>query len=120
MNEMNNGTGLEPANQPAAVKNIVQLVYILQGLSFLWGVTAVIGVVMSYVKRDDARGTVYESHFDWQIRTFWWGLLWTVMGIVLAFVLVGFVILFAVWVWAIYRVVKGWIRLNENKPMYAG
>ena len=100
------------------LKNVALVVYILQALSFLWGVTAIVGVIINYVKRDDARGTVYESHFDWQIRTFWWGLLWAVIGVVLAIALVGFAILFVAWIWAIYRVVKGWLRLSEGKPVF--
>jgi uncharacterized membrane protein len=102
----------------AGLKNIALVVYILQALSFLWGVTAIVGVIINYVKRDDARGTIYESHFDWQIRTFWWGLLWAVIGVVLAIALVGFAILFVAWIWAIYRVVKGWLRLSEGKPVF--
>ena len=82
----------------AGLKNIALVVYILQALSFLWGVTAIVGVIINYVKRDDARGTVYESHFDWQIRTFWWGLLWAIIGVVLAIALVGFAILFVAWI----------------------
>ena len=105
------------AEELAGLKNIVMVVYALQALSFLWGVTAIIGVIIAYVKRDDAAGTLYASHFDWQIRSFWWALLWGVVGIVLAFVLVGFFILFATWVWMIYRVVKGWLKLNEGKPV---
>ena len=101
----------------AGLKNVALVVYILQALSFLWGVTAIVGIIINYVKRDDARGTVYESHFDWQIRTFWWGLLWAVVGFVLAFVLVGFAIMFVAWIWAIYRVVKGWLKLSEGKPV---
>ena len=102
----------------AGLKNIALVVYILQALSFLWGVTAIVGVIINYVKRDDARGTIYESHFAWQIRTFWWGLLWAVIGVVLAIALVGFAILFVAWIWAIYRVVKGWLRLSEGKPVF--
>jgi uncharacterized membrane protein len=105
------------AEELAGLKNIVMVVYALQALSFLWGVTAIIGVVIAYVKRDDAVGTLYASHFDWQIRSFWWGLLWGVIGFVLIFVVVGFFILFATWVWMIYRVVKGWLKLNEGKPV---
>jgi uncharacterized membrane protein len=93
------------------------VVYALQALSFLWGVTAIVGIVINYVKRDDVRGTLYESHFDWQIRSFWWGLVWGIVGFLLIWVLVGFFILFAAWVWMIYRVVKGWLKLNEGKPV---
>jgi len=105
------------AEELAGLKNIAMVVYALQALSFLWGVTAIIGIVINYVKREDARGTLYESHFEWQIRTFWWGLLWGVVGVILMFVLVGFFVLFATWVWVIYRVVKGWLKLNEGKPV---
>ena len=99
------------------LKNVTMVVYALQALSFLWGVSAIVGIVVNYVKRDDARGTLYESHFDWQIRTFWWGLLWGVVGVATIWLLVGFVVLGAAWIWAIYRVIKGWIKLNEGKPV---
>ena len=111
------GAAAKSPEEVASLKNITQVVYALQALSFLWGVTAIIGVVINYVKRDDVRGTLLENHFNWQIRTFWWGLLWGVIGFALIFVFVGFFILFAAWVWMIYRVVKGWLKLNENKPV---
>ncbi len=95
-------------------KNVALVVYVLYALSFLWGVTAIAGVIIAYIKHGDVRGTWLESHFAWQIRTFWWGLAWTVVGIVLALVGVGFLILLAVWIWAVYRVVKGWLRLNDG------
>jgi uncharacterized membrane protein len=98
-------------------RNVALVVYVLYALSFLYGITAIVGVVIAYIKRDDVRGTWLESHFSWQIQTFWWGLLWTVVGIVLALAAVGFLILFAVWIWAIYRVVKGWLRLNDGREV---
>ena len=107
------------AEQLASLKQLTLVVYVLQALSFAFGITAIIGLVINYVKRDEAAGTVYQSHFDWQIRTFWWGLLWTVVGIVLSFLLVGFAVLFVVWVWAIYREVKGFLKLNDNQPVAA-
>jgi uncharacterized membrane protein len=107
------------AEQLASLKQITLVVYLLQALSFAFGITAIVGLVINYVKRDEAAGTVYQSHFDWQIRTFWWGLLWTAIGIVLSFLLVGFAVLFVVWIWAIYRVVKGFLKLNDNQPVVA-
>lgn len=98
-------------------KNVALVVYVLYALSFLYGITAIAGVVIAYIKRDDVRGTWLESHFAWQIHTFWWGLLWTVVGVVLALVAVGFLILLAVWIWTIYRVVKGWLRLNDGREV---
>jgi len=110
------GQGRSP-EELASLKQITLVVYGLQALSFFWGLPAIVGVIINYIKREDARGTVYESHFDWQIRTFWWGLLWAVVGIVLAVVLVGFVVMAVSWFWMIYRVVKGWLKLTEGKPV---
>ena len=121
MNEMVDAQSgsTKSAEELAGLKNIAMVVYALQALSFLWGLTAIVGVIVNYVKRDDARGTLYESHFDWQIRTFWWGLVWAVLGVVLVLAAgLGFLVLFVAWIWAIYRVVKGWLKLAENKPVF--
>ncbi|SMF40418.1 DUF4870 family protein [Pseudogulbenkiania subflava] len=99
------------------LNNLTLAVYILQAASLFVGVTAIVGIVINYLKRDDTRGTLYESHFLWQMRTFWWGLLGLALGYLTVFLLVGFVILFAVYVWLIYRVVKGFLNLNDGKPM---
>ena len=119
MNEIVTTAAPKSPEELTGLKNVTMMVYLLQALSFLWGVTAIVGIIVNYVKRDDAKGTVYESHFDWQIRTFWWGLLWGVVGVLLivAFGL-GFVVMFVAWVWAIYRVVKGWLKLSEGKPVF--
>jgi uncharacterized membrane protein len=105
------------AEQLASLKQLTMVVYILQALSFFFGLTAIVGVIINYVKKDEVVGTLYESHFNWQIRTFWWGLLWAVVGFILAFVLIGFAVMYAAWIWAIYRVVKGWLKLNDNLPV---
>lgn len=111
------GSG-KSSEELASLKSITQVVYALQALSFMFGVTALVGLVINYVKREDAAGTVYESHFNWQISTFWWGLLWGVLGVILIFALgLGLLVLFVAWVWAIYRVVKGWLKLTEGKPV---
>jgi uncharacterized membrane protein len=99
------------------LNNLTLAVYILQALSLFVGVTAIVAIIINYLKRDDTRGTLYESHFLWQMRTFWWGLLGLALGYLTMFLLVGFVILFAVYVWLIYRVVKGFLNLNDGKPM---
>jgi uncharacterized membrane protein len=100
-----------------SLKNLTMVVYALQALAFLNGITLIVAVVINYIKRDEVAGTWLESHFRWQIRTFWWGLLWGVIGFVLAFVLIGFGVLFAATVWMIYRIVKGWLRLNESQEV---
>lgn len=100
-----------------SLKNLVQVVYILYALSYFAGITAIAGVMIDYIKREEAANTWLESHFRWQIRTFWFGLLWAVIGMITAFIVVGFVILFANFCWIIYRIIKGWLNLSEGKPM---
>jgi uncharacterized membrane protein len=91
--------------------------------SFLFGWPSIIAVIINYVKRGEARGTWLESHFDWQIRTFWfalaWGLAVGAIGTLLAIILVGFVIWWIgfglLGVWAVYRIAKGWLRLQDRR-----
>ena len=107
------------APDESAAKDAAQLAYILHAVGFFVGITWIAAVIVDYVMRDAARGTWLESHFRWQIRTFWFGLLWGVIGAILCVVLIGFAILAANYIWLIYRVVKGWLYLNDKKPMYA-
>ncbi len=94
--------------------------------SFVGGIPSIVAVIMNYVRRSATRGTFLESHFRWQIRTFWFAFLWVVvmvvMGVPLLALLVGFVLLplglIALGIWIIYRVVRGWIALGERRPMY--
>jgi uncharacterized membrane protein len=99
------------------LKTVATVVYALQAAGFFLGITWIAAVIIDYVKKDDAVGTWLESHFRWQIRTFWWGLLWGVIGGILALVIVGFIVLAADAVWIIYRIVKGWLRLSENREV---
>jgi uncharacterized membrane protein len=99
------------------LKTVATVVYALQAAGFFLGITWIAAVIIDYVKKDDAVGTWLESHYRWQIRTFWWGLLWGVIGGILALVVVGFIVLAADAVWIIYRIVKGWLRLSENREV---
>ena len=99
-------------------KNWTTAVYALQALAIILGITYLVAIIINYIKIDDVRGTWLESHFRWQIRTFWYSVLWGVIGGLTVFIFVGFVILGIASVWVIYRVIKGWMRLSENKPMY--
>ncbi len=101
------------------VKTWAHVAYALYALApFVAGPTALIAVIIGYVKRNEAEGTWLASHYRWQIRTFWFGLLWGVIGVLTMIFLVGFVVLIADAVWMLYRVIKGWIRLNDGRPMY--
>jgi uncharacterized membrane protein len=99
------------------LKTVATVVYALQAAGFFLGITWIAAVIIDYVKKDDAAGTWLESHYRWQIRTFWWGLLWGVIGGILAWVVVGFIVLAADAIWIIYRIVKGWLRLSENREV---
>ena len=99
------------------MKTMTMVVYALHAAGFFVGLTWIVAVVINYVKRDEVAGTWLESHFRWQIRTFWFGLLWGVIGGILCLVLIGFAVLFANAVWIIYRIVKGWLRLSENREV---
>jgi uncharacterized membrane protein len=111
----------QPVQKPdgeIAARNTVQLVYILQAVGFFVGLTWIAGVIVNYVKRDEATGTWLESHVRWQIRSFWFGLLWSVVGALLSVVVIGFAVLAANYLWMIYRVVKGWMDFSSGKAMY--
>ncbi|HEY7292464.1 MAG TPA: hypothetical protein VH583_21685 [Vicinamibacterales bacterium] len=92
--------------------------------AFLFGWPSIIAVIMNYIKRGEARGTWLESHFRWQIRTFWFGLLWVSLCMIFIIATLGIGILVAwlplgiVALWFIYRIARGWIALNDGKPMY--
>lgn len=103
-----------------SAKTLTTVIYALYAASFLLGVTAIVAIIMNYVKKEDVAGTFLESHFRWQIRTFWFGLLWSVLGVIALLIIVGWFVLVADGVWIIYRIVKGWLRLNDNRPMYEG
>lgn len=109
--------GVKSADELASLRRLTLVIYGLYVFSWLFGVTALIGVIVAHVKRDDARGTVYESHLTWLIRTFWLGLLWTVLGFLTLVLVIGGFILAGVGIWLIYRVVKGWLYWNDRKPL---
>ena len=100
-----------------SLKKLTMVVYALYAFAYFAGITAFIGIVINYIKLEEVAGTWLESHFRWQIRTFWFGLLWVLVGIATLYILVGFVVLFANCIWIIYRVIKGWLYFNDNKPM---
>ena len=92
--------------------------------AFLFGWPSIIAVILNYVKRSDARGTWLESHFRWQIRTFWFGLLWVSLCFLFVVVTFGIGLLVAwlpfgfVGLWFVYRIIRGWLALRDQRPMY--
>ncbi|MEO5733095.1 MAG: hypothetical protein ABIN96_17080 [Rubrivivax sp.] len=133
---MNSVVDVEPRS---GLVNTTHLVYALHALgiaigafgaasivgAFLFGWPSIIAVIINYVKRNEARGTWLESHFTWQIRTFWFALLWTVVialvSLPLTLVIIGFATwaigLFLLGIWAAYRIARGWLALNSRQRM---
>ena len=137
-----------PARQPPAPDRIglppsslvawTQVVYALHAFSLLTGIIgaatvvgafltgwpSIIAVILNYVKRSEARGTWLDTHFRWQIRTFWFGLLWVSLCLFFVVVTLGIGLLIAwlplgiVGIWFIYRIVRGWLALRHRRPMY--
>ncbi len=119
-------------------RTLTLVLYVLYIIAiFSAGLLAVIALVINYIKRDDVRGSIFESHFTWQIRSFWWYLFWNIIAFVPfiflfftgenvnAFVGVAIgattfclVVVGVSWIWIVYRAIAGIIRLNDNQPMY--
>ena len=89
--------------------------------AFLFGVPSILAVILNYVRRSDVRGSYLESHFRWQIRTFWFAFLWAAFGGVLAVTILLIPVAFVIWgvlaAWVIYRVARGWLNLREARAM---
>lgn len=139
MTDVTSGPGAATAPPPSLV-NYTHWMYALHAASalmgvfsaatvigqFIFGIPSIIAVIMNYVKRGDARGTWLESHFGWQLRTFWYAVLWFVLIGLFSLPLVlllGLGIVtwiagaFVVGIWIIYRVARGWLRLNDGKQV---
>ncbi len=120
---------------PAGLVRLTHLIYLLHGFSilmgmlgpaliittFLTGWPSIIAVIINYVKRNDVRGTYLDSHFSWQIRTFWYTLFWLVIAAMLFATVIGIIMAYILAVgtgiWVIYRIMRGWMTLNDRKPM---
>jgi len=89
--------------------------------AFLTGWPSIIAVVLNYAKRSEVRGTWLDSHFGWQIRTFWYALLWLLAGGVAFVTVIGIPVAIVAWIltglWGLYRIVRGWMTLSAQKPM---
>lgn len=89
--------------------------------AFLSGWPSIIAVILNYVKRAEVRGTWLDSHFSWQIRTFWFALLWLALGAVAFVTLIGIPVAFVLWfatgIWVLYRIIRGWLALSSQKVL---
>jgi uncharacterized membrane protein len=103
----------------SAVAGLVGTMFIVT--AFLTGWPSIIAVILNYVKRADVSGTFLESHFRWQIRTFWFALLWVVVATLLVFTFIGipfaWVLAVIVGLWVLYRIARGWLALVSERPL---
>ncbi|MES2899180.1 MAG: hypothetical protein V4723_05585 [Pseudomonadota bacterium] len=110
-------------NKSEQAKNMARILYVVHGLCWFFsaGTLSIIPLIINYIKRDDAQGTIVYSHHNWMIRAFWWYLVWCIVGGVLAVTIVGLVLAFPIWgvawLWMGYRIIRGFIDLNTNKAM---
>jgi uncharacterized membrane protein len=92
--------------------------------AFLTGWPSIIAVIINYVKRSDVRGTYLDSHFSWQLRTFWYAVLWAIAALILALTLIGlpiaWILVLALGVWVLYRIIRGWIALSNGRTVPVG
>jgi uncharacterized membrane protein len=106
-------------------KNLLWWLYLMHGASFLFslGALSFIPLIVNYIKRADAGSNFIRSHHSWQIRSFWWYLVWMASGAMAFLTLVGiplaFVIWAAAWVWKAYRLIRGFLDLRNTMPMPA-
>ncbi|MDE2462448.1 MAG: DUF4870 domain-containing protein [Alphaproteobacteria bacterium] len=113
-----NDSTYELSMRQDSARTVAIIVYLLYLAALVNGVTAFIGVVLAYVKRDDARGSVYESHFSNAIELFWIFLIGMVIVIPLCFIGIGFILWGLLYLYVIFRTVKGLLRASEGNPFY--
>jgi uncharacterized membrane protein len=105
----------------SALTGLVSAAFVVT--AFLTGWPSIIAVIINYVKRSEVRGTWLDSHFSWQIRTFWFAALWVLIAVILFFTLIGIPFAWAIWVitgiWVLYRIIRGWLALTSDKAMPA-
>jgi uncharacterized membrane protein len=106
----------QPLDRREPSKFVPMAIYICYLASFLAGITGLIGVVLAYVNRGTGPAWL-ETHYHYQIRTFWIGLVFSVLGLVLTLVVVGWLVVLATAVWLILRCAKGLTWLDRNEPV---
>jgi uncharacterized membrane protein len=106
---------------PIDLRTLTHVAYALFAIGLLsggmFGIATIAAMVLLYVKRPDAAGTVYAAHFDWLMQTFWWGLLALVISGIATYIYIGWLGVVATGIWILYRLIKGWLALLEwNAP----
>jgi uncharacterized membrane protein len=113
-----NTSGAAPVANADSTRTLTIVIYLLYLASLCNGITAIIGVALAYAKREDAQGTPYESHFSNAIEMFWIFLVGMLVAVPLCFVLIGIPLVIGLYVWVIFRTVKGLVRAIDARPYY--
>lgn len=108
-----NGNGVSMRTLTHVIYGLFALGLISAG--FL-GLATIAAIVMVYLKRGDAAGTLYAAHMDWVLRTFWWGLLWLLLACIATLIYLGWPALLVLGVWLVYRIIRGWLALFSGEP----
>ncbi|NIO41287.1 MAG: hypothetical protein GTO41_14585 [Burkholderiales bacterium] len=132
---MNDSTASGTKPPPESLVTTAHVVYGLHALSvligatsiativgaFVFGIPSIIAVIINYATQSDAYGTFLESHFRWQIRTFWFAVLWSLISLLLIFTIVGipfaWLLIVGIGLWVVYRIARGWFALANRKPL---
>lgn len=114
LQEANTASQVLSAKDDAAKTNAI-IAYGLMIAGVFTGILWIVGAIWAMVKKGDAQGSIFKDHYDNIISTFWWGLGLSIVGVLLAFVVVGYFLLLGVWLWSIYRVIKGLAKITSNK-----
>ena len=129
---MNNSIDQDPNHTLTLILYVLYIIAIFSG-----GLFAIIALIINYIKRDAVQGSIFASHFTWQIRTFWWYLAWNIIafipflllfftgdnlnvftGIAVTATIFAVAVVIVAWIWIVYRAIRGLIALNDNQPMY--
>ena len=111
-----NATSNHIESNASDAKTHALVAYILILIGMFTAIPMLIGAIWAMFKRRDALGTIYHSHYSNAIRVFWYTVAWTIVGYILAFALVGFAVFALVWVWAIYRLINGLLKITADEP----
>lgn len=135
---IDNSNGVRAAEPREGLVTLTHLMYGLHAFSavtglltpilivtaFVTGWPSIIAVIINYVKRSDVRGTWLDSHFSWQLRTFWFALLWLVVGALVFLTVLGIPVAMVIWIgtgiWVLYRLIRGWLALLDKRPIGVG
>lgn len=101
--------------QAQSERKLAMIVYVLQGLGFIIGLTFIAAIVINFLKKNEMTTNLAKSHMSWQLRTGVWSAGWSILGIILSVIAIGYIVIAINVIWTLYRVIRGAMALNEDK-----